>query len=122
MPTREQLAAERALCDADDQFWSKHPHDEATGRRLAVQFTERVIALFARHVRDWGKDWDNREPVPDNTDLPSLAEVDAFLTDEQRQRLNEANAALFKLQTERYGEDPVWRTLGRDDNENDERE
>ena len=96
----------------DDAFMGAHPHDLATGQRLAAEYTAGVLALLKHYVRNWGRSPEQREPLSDASLLPKLSEVEPFLSAEQRETITSAQARLHALQVARYGDDN-----GDDDNE-----
>jgi hypothetical protein len=96
----------------DDAFAGTHPHDWATGARLAREFTAGTVALLEYYVRNWGRSPEQREPLSDASLLPKLSEVEPFLSAEQREVITSAQARLHALQVARYGDDN-----GDDDNE-----
>jgi hypothetical protein len=96
----------------DDAFMRAHPHDWATGARLAREFTAGTVALLEYYVRNWGRSPEQREPLSDASLLPKLSVVEPFLSAEQREIITSAQARLHALQVARYGDDN-----GDDDNE-----
>jgi hypothetical protein len=96
----------------DDAFMRAHPHDWATGQRLAAEYTAGVLALLKHYVRNWGRSPEQREPLSDASLLPKLSEVEPFLSAEQREIITSAQARLHALQVSCYGDDN-----GDDDNE-----